>query len=315
MTKLTSDVLIQGYLSYLILEKGLSRNTLLAYQRDLKYLVFWLVQPEDFLKSESSKKAVCDQDVLLALDVERLLAFREACFAINLDKRSVARIVSALKGFYYWLMDEELIKQNPVSLLPKIRADRKLPAVLSEEQVESLLDQPDRSDPIQARDGCMLELLYATGLRVSELVGLTAGQVSLQQGIVRVTGKGQKERMIPLGETAQDELCHYLKDIRPALPGFKESETALFPSRKGGAMTRQAFWYRIHKYALAAGLPETLSPHQLRHAFATHLLNHGADLRSLQLLLGHSSVTTTQIYTHVANQRLKELYREHHPRA
>ncbi|WP_417596896.1 site-specific tyrosine recombinase XerD [Oceanospirillum sp.] len=315
MTKLTSDVLIQGYLSYLILEKGLSRNTLLAYQRDLKYLVFWLVQPEAFLKSESSKNAACDQDVLLELDVEQLLAFREACFAINLDKRSVARIISALKGFYYWLMDEELIKQNPVSLLPKIRTDRKLPAVLSEEQVESLLDQPDRSDPIQARDGCMLELLYATGLRVSELVGLTAGQISMQQGVVRVTGKGQKERMIPLGEAAQDELCYYLKNIRPALPGFKESETALFPSRKGGAMTRQAFWYRIHKYALEAGLPETLSPHQLRHAFATHLLNHGADLRSLQLLLGHSSVTTTQIYTHVANQRLKELYQEHHPRA
>ncbi len=310
-----SDVLIQGYLGYLILEKGLSRNTQLAYRRDLKHLVFWLVQPEAFIGSGSSKNAVCDQDLLLNLDTDQLASFREACFDIGLDKRSVARIISALKGFYYWLMDEGLVTQNPVSLLPKIRAERKLPSVLSECQVEALLAQPDRSDPIQARDGCMLELLYATGLRVSELVSLTAGQISLQQGVVRVTGKGQKERLVPLGEVALDELCLYLKDIRPMLPGLKENETALFPSRKGRSMSRQAFWYRIHKYASEAGLPETLSPHQLRHAFATHLLNHGADLRSLQLLLGHSSVTTTQIYTHVANQRLKELHQEHHPRA
>ncbi|MFG1488785.1 site-specific tyrosine recombinase XerD [Oceanospirillum sp. HFRX-1_2] len=310
-----SDVLIQGYLDYLLLEKGLSRNTQLAYRRDLKHLVFWLEQPEAFLRSQSSKDAVCDQKQLLSLNTEKLALFREACFDAGLDKRSVARIISALKGFYYWLMDEELVEQNPVSLLPKIRAEKKLPKVLSEAQVEALLDQPDRSDPTQARDRCMLELLYATGLRVSELVGLTAGQVSLQQGIVRVTGKGQKERLIPLGEIALDELTLYWQEVRSNLPGFKESESALFPSRKGGFMTRQAFWYRIHKYAVEAGLPETLSPHQLRHAFATHLLNHGADLRSVQLLLGHSSVTTTQIYTHVANQRLKQLHRAHHPRA
>lgn len=311
----TSDALIQGYLDYLILEKGLSRNTQLAYRRDLKHLVLWLTEPECFLRKESSKGAVCPEALLFELDTEQLSRFREDCDKAGLDKRSVARIISAIKGFYYWLMDEERVKLNPVSLLPKVKADKKLPSVLSEEQVEALLNQPDRSDPIQARDRCMLELLYATGLRVSELVSLTAGQVSLQQGVVRVTGKGQKERLIPLGEIALDELSLYWQDIRPSLPGFKESETALFPSRKGGAMTRQAFWYRIHKYAVEAGLPESLSPHQLRHAFATHLLNHGADLRAVQLLLGHSSVTTTQIYTHVANQRLKQLHSQHHPRA
>lgn len=311
----TSDALIQGYLDYLILEKGLSRNTQLAYRRDLKHLVLWLIEPECFLRKESSKRAVCPEVLLVELNTEQLSRFREDCDKAGLDKRSVARIISAIKGFYYWLMDEERVELNPVSLLPKVKADKKLPSVLSEEQVEALLNQPDRSDPTQARDHCMLELLYATGLRVSELVSLTAGQVSLQQGVVRVTGKGQKERLIPLGEIALDELSVYWQDIRPSLPGFKESDTALFPSRKGGCMTRQAFWYRIHKYAVEAGLPESLSPHQLRHAFATHLLNHGADLRSVQLLLGHSSVTTTQIYTHVANQRLKQLYQAHHPRA
>jgi len=311
----TSDALIQGYLDYLILEKGLSRNTQLAYRRDLKHLVLWLTEPECFLRKESSKRAVCPEVLLVELNTEQLSRFREDCDKAGLDKRSVARIISAIKGFYYWLMDEERVELNPVSLLPKVKADKKLPSVLSEEQVEALLNQPDRSDPTQARDHCMLELLYATGLRVSELVSLTAGQVSLQQGVVRVTGKGQKERLIPLGEIALDELSVYWQDIRPSLPGFKESDTALFPSRKGGCMTRQAFWYRIHKYAVEAGLPESLSPHQLRHAFATHLLNHGADLRSVQLLLGHSSVTTTQIYTHVANQRLKQLYQAHHPRA
>ena len=312
---LSSDDLIKGYLDYLILEKGLSRNTQLAYRRDLKHLVFWLVNPEGFTGKLSSKEACCDGQRLLELSTAELGEFRETCFNIKFDKRSVARITSALKGFYYWLMDEELVTQNPVSLLGRVRAEKKIPSVLSEHQVEALLAQPNAAEPIEARDHCMLELLYATGLRVTELVSLTAGQVSLQQGIVRVTGKGQKERLVPLGEIALDELTHYWQQVRPYLPGFRATETALFPSRKGGFMTRQAFWYRVHKYASEAGLPGNLSPHQLRHAFATHLLNHGADLRAVQLLLGHSSVTTTQIYTHVANQRLKQLYQAHHPRA
>lgn len=314
VTGLTSDLLIQGYLDYLLLEKGLSRNTQLAYRRDLKHLVLWLTDPELFLQKKSSQHAVCPASSLLQLETPQLENFRKACAKAGLDKRSVARIISAVKGFYYWLMDEEYVVQNPASLLEKARADKPLPKVLSEAQVEALLAQPDIADPTQARDRCMLELLYATGLRVSELVRLSAGQVSLQQGIVRVTGKGQKERLVPLGEVAVDELEQYWQHIRPALPGFREGERALFPSRKGGFMTRQAFWYRVHKYALEAGLPSDLSPHQLRHAFATHLLNHGADLRAVQLLLGHSSVTTTQIYTHVANHRLKHLHQEHHPR-
>lgn len=312
---LSSDDLIKGYLDYLVLEKGLSRNTQLAYRRDLKHLVFWLINPEGFTEKLSSKEACCDGRRLLDLSTAELGEFREACFNIEFDKRSVARITSALKGFYYWLMDEELVTQNPVSLLGRVRAEKKIPSVLTEAQVEALLAQPNAAESIEARDRCMLELLYATGLRVTELVSLTAGQVSLQQGIVRVTGKGQKERLVPLGEIALDELTHYWQQVRPYLPGFRTTETALFPSRKGGFMTRQAFWYRVRKYASEAGLPGNLSPHQLRHAFATHLLNHGADLRAVQLLLGHSSVTTTQIYTHVANLRLKQLHSEHHPRA
>ena len=311
----TSDALIRGYLDYLILEKGLSRNTQLAYRRDLKHLVLWLTEPAQFLLNMSSRDAVCHEADLLTLTTEQLQAFRDACDKAGLDKRSVARIISAIKGFYYWLMDEERVAQNPVSLLARVKTSRKLPHVLSEAQVEQLLQQPDRDDPLEARDRCMLEVLYATGLRVTELVSLSAGQVSLQQGVVRVTGKGQKERLVPLGEIALDELDYYWRRVRPSLPGYTCGETALFPSRKGGVMTRQAFWYRVHKYAARGGLPENLSPHQLRHAFATHLLNHGADLRAVQLLLGHASVTTTQIYTHIANYRLRQLHQVHHPRA
>lgn len=294
-------VLAKEFQHYLLLERGLSKNTLLSYERDLRQFMTWLA---------------CGDIRVSLKDVTtgHVKAFVKDRREQKKNSRSVARSVSALKGFYYWMMDEGLVSVNPVSLLPGIKQDKKLPGVLSEDSVEALLSQPDTDDPVESRDLCMLELLYATGLRVTELVSLRAGQVSLQQGLVRVTGKGQKERLVPMGEIARDQVEFYLNNVRPYLPGSEEPEV-LFPSRKGGFMTRQAFWYRVKKYALSAGMAEDISPHQLRHAFATHLLNHGADLRSVQLLLGHSSVSTTQIYTHVANYRLKQLYQQHHPRA
>ncbi|MBB1485292.1 site-specific tyrosine recombinase XerD [Oceanospirillum sediminis] len=294
-------VLTKKFQHYLLLERGLSKNTLLSYERDLRQFMSWLVYRDI---------GVSLKDVT----TEHIKAFVKYRHEQKKNSRSVARSVSALKGFYYWMMDEGLISVNPVSLLSGIKQEKKLPGVLSEDSVDTLLAQPDTDDPVESRDLCMLELLYATGLRVTELVSLRAGQVSLQQGVVRVTGKGQKERLVPMGEIARDQMAFYLNNVRPYLPGSEEPDV-LFPSRKGGFMTRQAFWYRVKKYALSAGMAKDISPHQLRHAFATHLLNHGADLRSVQLLLGHSSVSTTQIYTHVANYRLKQLYQQHHPRA
>lgn len=293
--------LLERFYHYLLLERGLSKNTLLSYERDLRQFGCWWA---DF----SSQKPLAD---VTTDDLTEFITWRKGA---RKNARSIARTVSALKGFYYWLMDEGLISANPVSLLPAIRQEKKLPAALSEQDVDALLSQPDKGDVLEARDLCMLELLYATGLRVTELVNLTPGQISLQQGVVRVTGKGQKERLVPLGELALDQLEYYMRSVRPFLPGPSDPGV-LFPSRKGGFMTRQAFWYRIKKYALTAGIQEDISPHQLRHAFATHLLNHGADLRAVQMLLGHSSISTTQIYTHVANCRLEQMYQTHHPRA
>lgn len=300
-TEGSAERLLQEFNHYLLLERGLSAHTLEAYRRDLRQFIAWLQEQQG-------------HSDLLVVTTELLKAFVADRFEQGKNARSVARSVSALKTFYYWLLDEGQVSVNPVSLLPKISQVKKLPGVLSEWDVDALLAQPDRADPIEARDRCMLELLYATGLRVSELVGLQTGQVSIQQGLVRVTGKGQKERLVPLGQFALDELEDYLRHTRPLIADIGDSDV-LFPSRKGGFMTRQAFWYRIKKYALQAGIEQQISPHQLRHAFATHLLNHGADLRAVQLLLGHSSVSTTQIYTHVANHRLQQLYQEHHPRA
>lgn len=326
-TQSSESILLVEFNQYLLLERGLSQHTLQAYRRDLLQFIAWLQDSGAYSGSKSDSRANSsapnnsalntsdyDDGVLIAVTTDQLKGFVADSFQQGKNARSVARSISALKTFYYWLLDEGKVVSNPVSLLPKISQVKKLPGVLSEQDVDRLLTEPDLSDPLQARDRCMLELLYATGLRVSELVGLETGQVSIQQGLVRVTGKGQKERLVPLGELALDEMESYLRSVRPEIASISQDKV-LFPSRKGGFMTRQAFWYRIKKYALQAGIETSISPHQLRHAFATHLLNHGADLRSVQLLLGHSSVSTTQIYTHVANHRLQQLYQEHHPRA
>jgi integrase/recombinase XerD len=222
-------------------------------------------------------------------------------------------MMSSLRGFYGYLVINKQISSDPMALLESPKLARKLPDSLSEDDIDRLLSEPNEEDPIECRDKAMLELLYATGLRVSELVGLTMEQISLRQGLVRIVGKGGKERLVPLGELAVTEVESYLKYARTELLKGKQSDV-LFPSKRAQQMTRQTFWHRIKLYALRANIATAISPHTLRHAFATHLLNHGADLRVVQLLLGHSDLSTTQIYTHVATARLASLHSEHHPR-
>ncbi|MEC9259975.1 MAG: site-specific tyrosine recombinase XerD, partial [Pseudomonadota bacterium] len=242
-------------------------------------------------------------------DMQDYLMFRERR---GLSARSTQRNISAMRQFYRYLVTDNQRKDNPVSQLAIPKAAKKLPGTLSEADVEALLDAPETEEPIECRDKCMLEVLYATGLRVSELIGLRLSEVSLQQGLVRVMGKGNKERLVPLGENALDALQDYLHSARPQL--LKHQTDVVFVSNRGVQMTRQTFWHRIKHYAVKAGIGTELSPHTLRHAFATHLLNHGADLRVVQMLLGHSDLSTTQIYTHVATERLQNLITEHHPR-
>ncbi|MDP4651768.1 MAG: site-specific tyrosine recombinase XerD, partial [Haliea sp.] len=236
-----------------------------------------------------------------------------ACLGKGQSPRSTARFMSCARGFYRYLLREGRLDADPTLDIDSPQLGRPLPKSLSEHDVERLLAAPDTGDPLEFRDRAMLELLYACGLRVSELTGLQLVQVSLNQGVVRVFGKGSKERLVPMGEEALSWLQRFLVGPRTQLLRGLPSE-AVFPSRRGAMMTRQAFWYRIKIYALRAGITKPLSPHTLRHAFATHLLNHGADLRVVQMLLGHSDLTTTQIYTHVARQRMQELHAKHHPR-
>jgi len=226
---------------------------------------------------------------------------------------STSRMLSCLRGFFRYLLREELISEDPVLLIDSPKKGRALPKTLTEDDVERLLNAPELNDPVHFRDRAMLEVLYATGLRVTELVSLQLFEVNLNQGVVRVMGKGGKERLVPLGEEAISWVQRYLVQVRPLLLGENISDV-LFPSRRGQMMTRQTFWHRIKHYALIAGIDKPLSPHVMRHAFATHLLNHGADLRVVQMLLGHSDLSTTQIYTHVAQQRLQSLHQQHHPR-
>lgn len=290
--------MISLFLESLWLEKGLSDNSLSAYRRDLVQLSNWL--------KENDKRLV-DADHLL---LQRFLGWRnEQAYSA----RSNARMLSAIRGFYRYLLRHELISEDPVCLIESPKLGLHLPQMLSEADVEALLAAPMTDRPLEFRDRTMLELLYASGLRVSELVELRTGSINLRQGVIRVLGKGSKERLVPLGENALDWLERYLAGARLQLMGDNQTD-ALFPGRRGRSMTRQTFWYRIKKYALQAGIDKPLSPHTLRHAFATHLLNHGADLRVVQLLLGHSNLSTTQIYTHVARHRLQQLHAEHHPR-
>jgi integrase/recombinase XerD len=285
--------LIDRYLDALWLEKGLSQNSIDAYRRDLRLLADVLAAGEVLSEASSA-------DVRLALSRRR-------------SARSAARFFSCVRGFYAWLIREGRIQSDPTQDIEAPKTVPALPKDLSEADVDRLLATPAIDDAVELRDKAMLELLYATGLRVSELVGLRLEQVGLNQGVVRVVGKGDKERIVPMGEEAMHWLRRYLAESRPQLVAGRQS-AMLFPNRRGAAMTRQAFWYRIKHYALRAGLPKLPSPHTLRHAFATHLLNHGADLRVVQLLLGHSDLSTTQIYTHVAQARMKSLHEQHHPR-
>ncbi|ASK33378.1 site-specific tyrosine recombinase XerD [Alcanivorax sp. N3-2A] len=290
--------LIDAWLDHQWLERGLSRHTLESYGRDLRQFGQWLAAHGDQL-------ARCDRVALLSFLADR--------HAEGVGARSVARQLSALKSFFRWMRRENRIAEDPTLNVARPRTGRPLPKTLSEADVSALLAAPDLDDPLGLRDRAMLEVLYASGLRVSELVGLTLGQVNTRQGLVRVVGKGDKERLVPLGEEALHWLERYRREARPLLVGADQE--VLFPSRRGSMMTRQTFWHRIKQLAVRAGVQKPLSPHTLRHAFATHLLNHGADLRVVQLLLGHSDLSTTQIYTHVAQQRLEALYEQHHPRS
>ena len=291
--------LIDQFCDRLWLEEGLSDLTLAAYRRDLRIFAKWL-------EAHRGKELQDAQQ----MDVEAYLAHR---FVQKIKPRSAARYLSTLKRFYRWLARETKISADPTLNLDSPKLPRPLPKSLSEMDVEHLLSIDDLHTPLGMRDKAMLETLYATGLRVSELVGLKLLGLNLDAGIVRVTGKGGKERLVPLGEEAILWLGRYLKVARPQLLNRQVSD-AVFVTQHGKGMTRQAFWYLLKRRAKLAGLTQPLSPHTLRHAFATHLLNHGADLRVVQMLLGHADISTTQIYTHVARERLKQLHSQHHPR-
>lgn len=291
---------IEQFLDTLWLERNLAENTLSAYRRDLTMTLEWLQHRQRNLLTAQ----VDDLQQLLA---ERLEGGYKAT--------SSARLLSALRRLFQYLYREKQRADDPSALLASPKLPQRLPKDLSEAQVERLLQAPVVDQPIELRDKAMLELLYATGLRVSELVGLVMSDISLRQGVVRVIGKGNKERLVPLGEEAVYWLENFLEYGRPWLLNGTAIDV-VFPSNRARQMTRQTFWHRIKHYATLAGIDsEKLSPHVLRHAFATHLLNHGADLRVVQMLLGHSDLSTTQIYTHVATERLRQLHQQHHPRA
>lgn len=291
--------LLDEFCDILWLEDGLARNTLESYRRDIAGLAGWL-----------GKRPGGDLLTASHADILDYLAHRVGARA---GPRTTSRLLSSIKRFYRFLLRQGRIQEDPSLRIEAPKLPRSLPKSLSERDVEVLLGAPDVADHLGLRDRAMLEVLYASGLRVSELVGLRVTQVSLDMGIVRVMGKGSKERLVPLGEEALTWVRRYLAESRPAIL-HRRAADALFVTARAESMTRQAFWHLIQRYARKAGLGQRISPHSLRHAFATHLLNHGADLRVVQLLLGHSDVSTTQIYTHVARERLKQLHARHHPR-
>lgn len=291
--------IIEAFLDALWSERGLSQNTLVAYGRDLTSLAEW-----------QSKN---NRGLLNSTNVE-LLEYITLKIKQGSKSRSVARIISTFRRFFRYQLRENKIQEDPTALIELPKLGKSLPNSLSEENVDALINAPDLKDPLGVRDRAMLELLYATGLRVSELVTLEYKQINLQQGVVRVIGKGNKERLVPMGDEAVTWIEHYISEARVDLMKNRGVSNSLFITRRGSGMTRQAFWYLIKRYAIQAGISQKLSPHTLRHAFATHLLNHGADLRVVQLLLGHSDLSTTQIYTHIAKSRLQTMHRQHHPR-
>jgi integrase/recombinase XerD len=290
-----ATALIDRFLDALWLEDGLAANSLAAYRRDLRHLADWF-----------------GDRALLAANESQLQQYFAATFASSRASTANRRL-AALRRLYRWALREGLIDVDPTRRLATAKAPPRFPRTLTEGQVDALLAAPDPATSLGLRDRAMLELLYATGLRVSELVGLGLAGFSAAEGLVRVTGKGEKERVVPVGEEARLWLDRYTAKARPALLRGR-SVDALFVTRRGGPMSRQMFWKLVRRYALQADIRAPLSPHGLRHAFATHLLNHGADLRVVQMLLGHADISTTQIYTHVARERLQALHRRHHPR-
>jgi len=291
-----NDRWLEPFIEALWMEEGLSPNTLAAYRSDLSHFIGFLGERD-----------------LMTVTSADLMAYLGKLLADGHQARTVSRRRSALRRFYSWAVREKHRSDDPSETLEAPRQGRPLPKTLSEAQVEKLLRAPDVDTPLGLRDRAMLETMYATGLRVSELIGLTLGQLQMAHGIVKTMGKGNKERLVPVGDEALHWCRRYLTEARPVLLAGRETDR-LFVTNRGEGMTRQAFWHIVKRYARQAGFPSLPSPHTLRHAFATHLLNHGADLRALQMLLGHADLSTTQIYTHVARERLKAVHQAHHPR-
>jgi integrase/recombinase XerD len=290
---------IEAFIDALWLEDGLSKNTLAAYRRDLTLYGVWL---------SSQGLAQGEIDRTCEADLNAYFAFKhEASKATSANRR-----LTVLKRYFRWALRERRLTQDPTLKLQSARQALRVPKTMSEAQVDDLLRAPDES-PLGLRDSAMLELLYASGLRVSELVSLKTYHLGMNEGVLRIMGKGNKERLVPFGQVARESINTYLTEGRPAILGGQQTED-LFVTARGSAMSRVMFWMLVKKYARVAGIHSPLSPHTLRHAFATHLLNHGADLRAVQLLLGHADISTTTIYTHVARERLKSLHAQHHPR-
>ncbi|HEY3487262.1 MAG TPA: site-specific tyrosine recombinase XerD [Gammaproteobacteria bacterium] len=297
----SDDHMIDAFIDALWAERGLSRNTLDAYASDLRLFARWLGAQERSL---------------LTVDGEQIRSYLNYRIAGAASKRTTSRLSSTLKRFYRWTQRQGHMNFDPAAQVKMPKLDRPLPDVITETEVERLLAAPDVAHVLGLRNKTMLEMAYAAGLRVSELIEVTLAQINMRQGLIRLFGKGNKERVVPLGEEALHWLNRYIQETRPVLlSGYNTRPEQLFITRRGRGMTRQMCWHMIRRYAVAAGITKSLSPHTLRHAFATHLLNHGADLRAVQMLLGHSDLSTTQIYTHIARARLRDFHARHHPRA
>ena len=288
------DQNLRSFFNFLIIEKGLSKNTVKAYETDIKGFIKWV--------NKNNKQSLLD---IKESSVNQYISY---LFSLKLKSSSVNRKISSLKSFYLFLLKKKLIRYSPFSEVISPKQEKYLPASMSEREVEKLLNSPDVSKDIEQRDNAMIEMLYATGMRISELVNLKITDIDMNRSVIKVMGKGSKERLIPFGESASEALFNYLKIRKDS------SSKEVFISNRGKKITRVAFWQRIKVYLLRENLKISISPHTLRHAFATHLLNRGADLRSVQLLLGHSDLSTTQIYTHIAKQRLGDVLKKHHPR-
>lgn len=294
------EKLLQDFIYYLSVEKGLSANTLDSYGRDLKKYLHFLEQ-----EGLNTLKETGREEISRFINVQREQGLASA---------SVTRSLAAIRSFYQFLMKEQLIEENPAKELDTPRKEKQLPQVLSCSDVELLLEQPECAKASGKRDKAMLEMIYATGIRVSELISLDLNNVNIKMGFLRCSGKGSKERMIPLGSEAIKSLEDYLKESRGKMIKSKE-ERALFVNQKGKRLTRQGFWKILKKYSQKAGINGEITPHTLRHSFATHLLENGADLRSVQEMLGHADISTTQIYTHLTRQKIRDIYKQTHPRA